>query len=350
MRGPASADLNLSTPNPPSQTSLTISGVSYDKHGTHWYDDGNLIILVEKVAFRVFQSFLTRRSLAMESALAVPPPKLSKDAESPTNSHSETVDGAFIVQLDDRASDFGLLLDVVLPQTCAMAPISTKTPWDTLLGLARIAQKYELSDVVSHTIALLENVLPTLDRPHRTRSPVHAAIIIQWARECGFHQFLPMAFYYLVTGEWQFNPTNLRAMESLSARDQLRAQCGLAQLQATVLELALTRWENCPIGNSKPEKRCPSRRLICWMGYGDNIWPSRDDGTRWANLLLHPLAELRMRAECNVATLSWICPSCQWEFIAANRLMVTDILKELEKIFTLRDELYPYGVAPPASK
>ncbi|KAG8918557.1 hypothetical protein FRC01_001798 [Tulasnella sp. 417] len=336
-------------PKPQSQR-VKISGRKYKKHDTHWYADGNIIILVEKVAFRVFQSFLTRRSTVMELALAFAEQKQPMDNDSLTLSLRESVDATSVVQLDDSAADFGLLLDVILPQTCTTAPISTKTGWFKLLGLSQISQKYGIGDVVSQAVALLEELLPTIERPHRAiKDPVHAIIIIRWARSCGFHQFLPMAFYYLVTEGWEFNIASSQALASLSTRDQLRAQRGRAQLQATVIKLALTRWENCPIGNSKPEKACPDRRFTCWMGYGGKVWPSGANETRWTNLLLRPLEELRMRAESEVATLKDVCQSCQKEFVAANRLMIGDIIKELRTYFTLEDESFEFGAQPAPS-
>ncbi|KAG8941575.1 hypothetical protein FRC04_004156 [Tulasnella sp. 424] len=305
----------VTTQNPDNQTSITISEVPYKIDTTHLYPDGNLIVLVENTAFRVFQSFLTRRSGVIESALALPQPQRLNNPESPVRIRRDTFDGAPVLQLDGPAVDFTLLLDVVLPQTCATVPISTKTKWSRLLGLAQIAQ----------------NGLTGLGA-QSTPSIIH------WARSCEFHQFLPMAFYYLVTGEWQFDPRNRQAMESLSARDQLRAQQGQAQLQAAVVRLALSRWENYPIGNSKLGNRCPDRRFHCWVGYGGKIWPSGDNGTRWTNLLLHPLEELQMRADGKVANLSSVCEYCRGAFVAANRSMIDYIVKELETLLKLEDE------------
>lgn len=347
---PAPTDSPNPTPTPQSQTQIKISGKQYTKHVTHWYADGNIIILVEEVAFRVFQSFVTRRSTVMESALAVSEEQQPADMEALTPNRRDAFGIASVVQLDDRAADFGLLLNVILPQTCSSAPISTTTGWPKLTGLAQIAQKYGIDDVVSQAITLLEKLLPTIERPHRAiKDPVDTILIIRWARNCGFRQFLPMAFYYLVTEGWESNSMDSLALASFSIRDRLRAQRGLSQLQATVISLALTRWENCPIGNSKPEKACPDRRFTCWMGYGGKVWPSRDNETRWTNLLLHPLEELRMRVDCNVATLRNLCQSCQKEFVAANRLMISDIVKELGTYFTFEDESSPFGVRPAPS-
>ncbi|KAG8941573.1 hypothetical protein FRC04_004154 [Tulasnella sp. 424] len=319
------------TRNSHNQTSIIISEVKYKKDTTHWYADGNLIVLVENTAFRVFQSFLTRRSGVMDAALAVPQSKRLNNPESPVRIRRDTFDGASVVELDDNTLDVGLLLDVVLPQTCATSPISTQTEWTRLLGLAQIAQKYAIADVVSQVIDILEKVLPTRQRPYGACnwSPVDAVRIIHWARDCGFHQFLPMAFYYLATGEWEFDTMNWEAMESLSTRDQLRVQQGLARLQTTVVKLALSRWENHPIGNSKPAKSCPNWRYNCWMGYGGKVWSSGDDGTRWSNLLLHPLEELQLRANGKVANLDNFCDHCRTEFIAASNQMSDDIVKEL---------------------
>lgn len=268
----------------------------------------------------------------MDAALAVPQSERLNNPESPVRIQRATFDGTSVVELDVNALDFRLLLDVVLPQTCATGPISTQTEWSRLLGLARIAQKYGIADVVSQVIDILEKVLPTPKRPygHGTWSPVDAVSIIHRARDCGFHQFLPMAFYYLVTGEWELDTMNRRAMESLSTRDQARVQQGLARLQAAVVRLALSRWENHPIGNSKPGKSCPNRRYSCWMGYGGKVWPSGDDGTRWTNLLLHPLEELRLRFLGKVVNLDNVCdhwgPPLQLPTIPSHGILLRDYI------------------------
>lgn len=282
----------------------------------------------------------------MKSALALTQPQQLNNPESPIHVWRDKVDGISVVKLDDSALDFGLLLDVVFPQTCATGLISTQTEWYRLLGLARVAQKYEVADVVAEVIDVLEKVLPTLKRPHGTWSTVDAVRIIHWARLCGFRQFLPMAFYYLATGEWEFDTVDWQAMESLSLRDRLRVQQGLAKLQATVVRLALSRWENYPIGGSKPGKSCPDWHLECWTGYGGKIWPTGDNGTRWTNLLLHPLEELQMRADGKVAKLNNVCGPCRKAFVAANEKMIANISKEFgTRLFRLDDERVPFGAS-----
>ncbi|KIO18636.1 hypothetical protein M407DRAFT_11776 [Tulasnella calospora MUT 4182] len=338
-----------SSPAPDShdQTSINIARATYTRHRTHWYTDGNLVILVDKVAFRVFQSFLTRRSTVLELLLTRPAQPEDLASRYSSRRSQETVyDGASVIRLDDSAGDVGLLLDVILPQSYTTSPISPRTGCFRLLGLAQIAQKYAVSDVLSQVLAVLEEVLPTVQRPHRVKSPVEAAIIIHWARNCNFHQFLPMAFYYLATGEWQDNAVGSRAMASLSTRDQLRAQQGLTRLQAIVIRLAMPRWENHLIGESKPKKGCPDGRYTCWMGYGGKVWPSGDNEARWTNLLVHPLEELRMRVDHEVAALHHLCDSCRDEFTSFNRLMIGDIVQELGSLFTFEDESFPFGVGP----
>lgn len=284
----------------------------------------------------------------MESVLA----RAIQQPEGPANEQSfrrfqqPDFDGAPVIWLDDSAEDFGLLLDVILPQSYTTAPISLQTRWPRLLSLASIAQKYAVDDVLSQVVALLEDVLPTVKDPHRVKSAVEAAIIIYWARKCRLDQFLPMAFYYLATGEWQMNTLASRALEALSTRDHLRTQQGMARLQATVIRLAMPRWENRLIGSSKPKKACPDGRYTCWMGYGGKLWPSGENEARWTNLLLHPLEELQMRADHKLATLQHFCDSCREEFTSANRRMMRDILWELGGLFILEDESVPFGVGP----
>ncbi|KAG9004996.1 hypothetical protein FRB90_010613 [Tulasnella sp. 427] len=318
-------NLGGSIQNLNSQISININGFPYKKHTNHWYEDGNIIVLVEDVAFRVFRSFLARHGNILESAtITYGPTEPSTGAE-----------GYSILKLSDIATRFEALLDVLLPPTGAGPPISTKSPSRRLMGLVQISKKYGLIEISAQAVALLDQVLPTLEQPHRSIRRPTAARVIRWARDCELPQFLPLAFYYLATGECDLGGAQTDKTRKLSADDRLRVQQGLIRLQTMVIRLALTRWENNPIGDLKPKISCPAKRLDCWVGYGGKVWPKGMDGARWTNLLLHPLEELQMRACCEVASVRQLCPKCREELGMANTLMITDILKELKSLFSL---------------
>ncbi|KAG8941576.1 hypothetical protein FRC04_004157 [Tulasnella sp. 424] len=322
--------------NPSQMMSITIDGITYKKHEKHWYPDGNIIFTVQDTVFRLFQSFLIRRSEVMELVLMVPQSNELPDFPSNTQEQQPMFDGVPVVRLDDLARDFALLLDAILPQTYASAPVSSDTPWWHLLGLAQIAQKYGVNDVVAKTVTILDEILPTTKNLGVYAGPTDPIRVIEWARRCSFPQFLPMAFYYVTTIEWGLNNMPLRMIQRLHPRDLIRIQRGRAKLHSEVINAVLTRWENSCIGALKPDKGCPSRNRSCWVGYEGKAWNTHTNEARWTNLLLHPLDELSKRVyDRETIPLRDICEVCREEFISANKRMRLDLVGKLDSIFSL---------------
>lgn len=269
----------------------------------------------------------------------------SSGADPTPQVHSSTFEGAFLVFLEDQARDFAILLDTLLPETSTETPISSQTPWMRLLGLAKIAQKYQVSDVVAQTVGCLENVLPTVKEPVALfLGPTEAICVIDWARQCRFTQFLPMAFYYAATTQWEPNNMPAESFRMLRPQDEIRIHQGRARLQAEVMKAALTRWENSCIGCMKPEKGCPNRNILCWTGYGGKAWDTGSSAARWTNLLLHPVEELVTRvADDKTVPLRGICEPCRAEFVQANIRMTLELVSKLESIFDLNEEIPSSG-------
>ncbi|KAG8941574.1 hypothetical protein FRC04_004155 [Tulasnella sp. 424] len=144
--------------NTSQSTPITVGGVTYEKHKTHWYPHGNMIFTVQDIAFRLFKSFLMRRSDVMAQMLTVSQPN---DASSNPQEQQQMFDGAPVVRLDDPVLDFALLLDAILPQTFASSPVPSDSPWQRLLGLAQIAHKYGVNDILTQTGIVLEGIIPT---------------------------------------------------------------------------------------------------------------------------------------------------------------------------------------------
>lgn len=318
-------------------TSITINETIYTKHDKHWYPDGNIIFTAQSVAFRLFQSFLIRRSDVIAAVLTTHAQHIPLEADTKPQDQRLLFGGVPVVPVDDKADDFALLLDAVLPQTCVATPISAQTPRLHLLRLAQIAQKYGVNDVVAQTVEVLEKVLPTTERPGGyAGGSIEAVRVIDWAHRCGFPQFLPMAFYYLAVKEWVQNKASLGMIPVLHPRDQIRIQRGRAQMQTEVIGVALKRWENSCFGTSKSEKSCPGKNRSCWMGYGGKAWDTSANPVRWTNLLLNPLDELSTRVNNRkLVPLRDLCKPCRDEFIGENHRMMEDLIGKLEKLFGL---------------
>ncbi|KAG8968899.1 hypothetical protein FRC05_001267 [Tulasnella sp. 425] len=252
---------------------ITIRDNTYYQHPTHWYPDGNIVYLIEDTAIKVHQSIMGRRSTSLREMWDVT---------------SEPALGGFVtIPLEDSLSEFSFLLDVIMPHTCASPRISPERGWSTLIGLIQVAQKYNVDDVATRAVQVLDDVLPTVQNPDRNTSvyddPDAVVQVINFARRSRSPQFLRPAFYALATQEWTNYPHPSSPLIRLSDQEDLmRVQQGRMRLQSAVIEMAIGRWENC--NGYRAYKTCPQGGA-CWGGYGDRAWPKADDAMRWRNLL-----------------------------------------------------------------
>ncbi|KAG8891297.1 hypothetical protein FRC01_014780, partial [Tulasnella sp. 417] len=230
---------------------VTIGGAEYRRHPTQYYEDGNFIFIVETTAFRLFQGILTRRSAVIKDMLGLPQPKQSDSMEE-GDQQQLTLDGVPVVELQDEASDFALLLDFMFPRNCLSYPT---VDWRRLLKLVQIAQKYGVEDVYTLASKRLAKTLPTVAGGGQDvsiyKDPLVAVEVIESSRLTGLPVFLPLAFYSLSTMEWS-NPDTIEsgALARLSARDQVRVHQGRASIQAEVMKKLFSRWENSTGGGS----------------------------------------------------------------------------------------------------
>ncbi|KAG8913594.1 hypothetical protein FRC00_002055 [Tulasnella sp. 408] len=304
------------TPGP-----ISIGGITYYQHPTHWYSDGNAVFLVENTIIQVFGGIINRRSSVLRALLEAP-------------------DEIGAHPLDDNLTEFSLFLDAIMPQTCSKPRIPTdKEEWRSLIGLIRVAHKYEVDDIGTRAVEVLEEILPTIQRPDQNTDvygdPEAAVDVINFARHCHLPQFLRSAFYALVTQEWTNYPLNTNPLTRLSSEDRMRVQQGRMRLQSEVMGMASGRWENCNGRKSLDHILCKKDK-DCWGGWGDGAWPKEDDAIRWKNLLWHPLDELKQRAE--MPKHRYICTPCWNEFVEANKRMRVDLIDKLANIFILCED------------
>ncbi|KAG8941569.1 hypothetical protein FRC04_004150 [Tulasnella sp. 424] len=318
---------------------VVIGETEYQRHSTHYYEDGNFIFTVESTAFRLFQGILTRRSAVIKDMLGLPQPK-QPDNMDESNSKQLFLDGVPVVQLQDQASDFALLLDFMFPRTCLSYP---SVDWRGLLKLIQIAQKYGVEDVCTLAGKRLAKILPTVSGGGQDLSvykdPLTAVEVIESCRFSCLPTFLPLAFYSLATMEWNNADTiESGALGRLSHRDQVRVHQGRAALQAEVMKKAFVRWENATGAGTR---QC----AYCNRGMKGKLWSTQDDPLRWKELLMHPLEELDKRAQLH--TLSHLCPdTCRRNFVAENGTLRKELLQVLAASFTLNDETTPFGGCP----
>ncbi|KIO18635.1 hypothetical protein M407DRAFT_11775 [Tulasnella calospora MUT 4182] len=326
------------------RTPVIIEGARYFKDRNHWYDDGNIILVVHTTAFRVFQSILTEHSQVMKDMLGIPQPTAADGTNGSISEGQPSFEGVPVVMLDDKDYYFQLLLDALLPNDTTNPAISGNIHVNYLMGVAQIAKKYEFDDVATHVISLLENRLPTVEQPRinlgysLSYDMQDYVRIIKWARRCGLPQFLPLCFYHLATAEWdefqdedQFLETQ-RAFQKLSPQDQWRTYIGRGKLQALILEVGLSaQWEDCQNNGCRMTRNGPSDQM----------------GARHQRLkffLLNPLQELKRR--------EWrgfvpdLCDGCSELFASWNQSAKDRILGQLGTCFTIADEKSEFGGCP----
>ncbi|KAG8913593.1 hypothetical protein FRC00_002054 [Tulasnella sp. 408] len=178
---------------------VTNGGAQYYQSSDHWYEDGNIIFLAGNTGFRLFKSMLIKRSQVMKDMLG---PSQSTTARGDASPEQSLFEGIPVVKIDDQPRYFGLLLDAILPSDITKNPIPDTLTVGTLMGVARIAKKYQVQDVLAHASRILENVLLPKEPPECYESRDYGDFelrrnvpTINWARFCGLPQFLPLPFY-----------------------------------------------------------------------------------------------------------------------------------------------------------
>ena len=75
-----------------------------ERHGQLWFDDGNVVLLADNVAFKVHRSLLSRHSTVFKDLFELSQPSAALD---------EQLDGVPLVKLHDSSHDLADLLDVI---------------------------------------------------------------------------------------------------------------------------------------------------------------------------------------------------------------------------------------------
>ena len=95
----ASGSTQSSSPNP----------LGLQRHKELWFEDGNVVLVAQDTAFRVFRGLLAEHSTVFADMFATSSP-----------ASEETLDGCPVVRLSDSSHDLAHLLRVVVPtkDTC----------------------------------------------------------------------------------------------------------------------------------------------------------------------------------------------------------------------------------------
>lgn len=289
--------------------------------------DGDVAFIVEDYVFRLHRSILEAQSNAMKDLYSIGEVHGKAD---------KIFDDVIAVRLNDSPKDFSNVLDIVYkrhptassrtssndqsaePSSSSSSKYSANFKLGELVGVIRVAWKYELEDIANEAISQLDHLLPLTERQDIQKLSVYtadsglalAANVINLSRECQLPRFAPMAFYALATAEWTTD--DFQGLSSvfpiLSAQMHLRLNAGRVGLQKAVMERVVTSQERCSACSSKP-------------------WSDP------AQVILHPLEMLSQQVTENVDDSP--CVECSEPTKKARDKLLQDVLRGLPSFFNL---------------
>ncbi|TBU61486.1 hypothetical protein BD310DRAFT_873504 [Dichomitus squalens] len=162
-----------------------------------WFSDGNVLLFVGDIAFKVHQGQLVRHSDVFRDMFSLPQPV------------SETIDGIPWVHLHDDPSDVLHLLRALYDGLYFKKP--TAGDFCAISAVLRMSSKYLIDHLRERCLARLEADWPTtllgwdkreqqatVDTRYNPREHFpHPVLVIQLAQELGLDEILASAFYDL---------------------------------------------------------------------------------------------------------------------------------------------------------
>jgi hypothetical protein len=197
---------------------------SYTRHSTHYYEDGDIILLFQHVKFRLHRLLLAAHSEVLRDMANVPQTSSNVDKTSP--SYQPFLDGVPAVTLIDDADVFAKLLDLVVNRANAR-----KYSFNDLFEVAKLVEKYNVHTIrptikaeVVGRCPLKSNVKVGIMNVYHP--PTEAVRVINLARNLNIPEVLPLAFYALFLSMNSPSPNdrsmNRQILQMLETEDQVR--------------------------------------------------------------------------------------------------------------------------------
>ncbi|KAH9856712.1 hypothetical protein C2E23DRAFT_689331, partial [Lenzites betulinus] len=124
-------------------------------HADYYFEDGNLIVLVENTLFKLFRSTFTRHSVVFRDLFSLPTGQDGQKAEGQDDTNPLTFSGI-------SATDFERLLWVLYPPNYGIHKAKSADEWHSILSLA---SRWEFTDVRALAIRQLQTLdMPPVDR------------------------------------------------------------------------------------------------------------------------------------------------------------------------------------------
>ncbi|KAI0806637.1 hypothetical protein C8Q74DRAFT_1189914 [Fomes fomentarius] len=173
-----------------------FQGVMVEKDDEVWLEDGNVILIAERVAFKVYQGLLARRSEVFRDMFTLP----GGPAE------TEKIDGVPVVSVSDSVVNLRHLLLVLCCGKNYFTQRDSDVEFSVVAALVRLGHKYAVQDLLDDALSSLRQLYPssflkyTLQQNWGSHaSPRDAITAIHLARLTNTPFILPVAFLVCTT-------------------------------------------------------------------------------------------------------------------------------------------------------
>ncbi|TCD68728.1 hypothetical protein EIP91_010012 [Steccherinum ochraceum] len=314
------------------------------ERGEVWLDDGNVVLVAERTAFKVLKSILSLHSEVFRDMFTIPQP-----------ADAEMWEGCAVVHLQDSKKDLLYVLRALFDtRNAAWFAYGSKLPFTIVSAMLRLGSKYQIAQLRDDAIRRLSESFPprlnqflncyTVGMPSEDVEIQNNAVqfeladvciaVINLSRTCDTPQFLPPAFYLsavidnenLLSG-WTDRDGN---HWQLSPQDLLRCLNGRGALQNVVVK------QQRPLLTGTASTRCTSVRA-CEEALEDR----RDD------LYDEDLDDISHQAKALTdISCSWIsdvtlCAFCEKEFKKQYNALRSETWDELADSFDLDGVEWP---------
>lgn len=224
----------------------------YERHPSHFYDDGNVIFIAENTVFKLYQGIFARQSTPISEILASPQmvvttnikndgsPNTSADTlaedQDPGDDNTRTTeDGLPVILLKESAYDFAIFIDFFFPQSSGITkhrPFGTFPNPEELLKIIQISSKFSFKECHERAIEYLNSDIPLIFEDYVRSKNTHQSFKF-WADVINtpeLEHLRPIAFYELsIMAEIPGN--GLETSSALSLADTARLVRGIHRIQ-----------------------------------------------------------------------------------------------------------------------